>query len=129
MGIKSERETYVVLEKYLRKAESPMTCTDLLDIPEVRTIATQDFGDDFRRRTDQVSNALGLMWKHNLLTRYPAVGKGLSKYAYIWADNKPKAAPLPPSLLTTKKTGLNIIEEDGGVRIDFEKFSIFIQPK
>jgi hypothetical protein len=129
MGIKSERETYVVLEKYLRKAESPLTCTDLLDIPEVRTVAIQDFGDDQRRRTDQVSNALGLMWKHNLITRYPAIGKGLAKYAYIWADNKPKAPALPPSLLSSKKTGVTIVEEDGGVRIEFDKFTVFVKSK
>lgn len=132
MGIRSDKETYVVLEKYLRKADRPLTVTELLDINEVRIAAKEDFGPDPRRVADKVSDALGLMWRNNLLTRYPAPvqANSLARYAYSWADQKPKTVlPFPPSLLSTKKSGLVITEEDDGVRIEFEKFTVFVKPR
>lgn len=132
MGIRSTKEIYQVLEKYLRQSSEALTCVTLMDFPEVREAALAEYGKDVRIATNKVSDALGLMWRRNLLTRFPAASESnsLARYAYQWIQTAPaKAAPLPPSLLSSKKTGVVITEEDGGVRIDFEKFTVVVIPK
>lgn len=132
MAIRSPRELYVVLEKHLREASEPLTCVQLLDFPDVRESAIAEFGSEPRRYTDQVSNALGLMWRRNLLTRYPAPAENNSqaRFAYEWIHSEPAPMkPTPPSLLSSRKTGALITESDGEVRIEFEKFVITVRQK
>ena len=49
--------------------------------------------------TNKVSDALGLMWRRNLLVRYPAPREtsSLARYAYIWDKGKDisKLTPVP----------------------------------
>ena len=132
MTIRSPREIYQVLEQRLRDASEPLTCTQLLDLPDVRDAAIAEYGSEPRRYTDQVSNALGLMWRKNLLTRYPAAAEAnsLARYAYAWSEKvAPPPTPTPPSILSTKKTGVLITEKDGGVEIEFDKIVIFVRSK
>lgn len=72
MSIRSIKEIYQLLEEQLRKSTKPMTCVDLMDIPEIRNEALAEYGKDIRIATNKLSDALGLMWRRNLLVRYPA---------------------------------------------------------
>lgn len=130
-GIRSDREIYQVIQKYLEPAESPMTCVDLIDVPEVFKVATEEFGDDKRVATNKLSDTLGFMWRRGLLTRYPTTGAGaqMARYGYVWnarEDNASKKPELPP---VRSKTGLLIQEREDGVMIEFEKFFVFVRPK
>lgn len=69
MGIRSIKEIYQVLEEHLRSSDKPLTCVDLMDIPDVRKAAVAEYGKDIRTATNKVSDALGLVWRRNLLTR------------------------------------------------------------
>lgn len=133
-GIRSEREIYAVLEKHLRLVDKAMTCVDLMDIPDIRESATAEFGKDIRNATNKVSDTLGFMWRRGLLTRYPAPKEtsSLARYAYAWDKSRdatlaPK--PIPSPSLSQKKLGVLIEEMEGGVKIEFEKFVVFVKPK
>ena len=67
MGIRSDKEIYRALETRLREAQKPITCVDLMDDPDFRATAIAEYGKDIRVTTNKVSNALGLMWRRNLL--------------------------------------------------------------
>jgi len=71
MGIRSDKEIYQALEKRLRETPKPITCVDLMDDPEFRATAMAEYGKDVRVATNKVSDALGLMWRRNLLVRFP----------------------------------------------------------
>ena len=85
MGIRSDKEIYRALETRLREAQNPITCVDLMDDPDFRATAIAEYGKDIRVTTNKVSDALGLMWRRNLLVRYPAPREtsSLARYAYI----------------------------------------------
>ena len=55
-----------------------------MDIPEIREEALAEYGKDIRIATNKLSDALGLMWRRNLLVRYPAPRETntLARYAY-----------------------------------------------
>ena len=72
MGIRSDKEIYQALEERLRKVSKPITCVELMDDPKLRATAMAEYGSDVRVTTNKVSDALGLMWRRNLLVRYPA---------------------------------------------------------
>lgn len=72
MAIRSTKEIYQVLERALKNSANPVTCVDLMDTPEVREAAVAEYGKDIRTATNKVSDALGFMWRRNLLIRYPA---------------------------------------------------------
>ena len=67
------------------EAQKPITCVDLMDDPDFRATAIAEYGKDIRVTTNKVSDALGLMWRRNLLVRYPAPREtsSLARYAYI----------------------------------------------
>jgi hypothetical protein len=130
MVIRSDREIYQVIEKYLRDSSTPMTCVDLMDIPEVFKVATEEFGADKRQATNKLSDTLGFMWRREVLKRYPTSGANgqLARYAYLWAESdtrptQPIAAP------TRSKTGVIVEERDDGIMIEFDKFFVFVRPK
>lgn len=130
-SIRSDREIYQVIQKYLEPAETPMTCVDLMDIAEVFKVATEEFGDDKRVATNKLSDTLGFMWRRGILTRYPTSGVGaqMARYAYVWnsqRDEKPMQPELPP---VRSKTGVLIQEREDGVMIEFDKFFVFVRPK
>ena len=76
-----------------------------MDDPQFRATATAKYGKDIRVTTNKVSDALGLMWRKNLLIRYPAPREtnSLARYAYIWDKGKDSALSLPvPSPSSSK---------------------------
>lgn len=132
MSIRSIKEIYQVLEKHLKLSTKPMTCVDLMDIPEVREEAIAEYGKDIRIATNKLSDALGLMWRRGILTRYPAPREAntLARYAYVWdaSQDAQESAPIPSPTISRKST-FNIAEQDGGVFIEFDKFTVFIKSK
>lgn len=129
--IRSNREIYRVIEKYLREAEEPLTCVDLMEHADVEEAAREAFGPDKRVQTNQVSNALGLMWRNNLLTRYPAGGeKGtMARYAYTWSAKEEPRRKVPVSPPARSKMGVIIEEREDGIMIEFDKCYVFVRPK
>ena len=114
MGIRSDKEIYRALETRLREAQKPITCVDLMDDPDFRATAIAEYGKDIRVTTNKVSDALGMMWRRNLLVRYPAPREtsSLARYAYIWGKGKDisKLTPVPPP--SSSKSGVNVVEQD-----------------
>ena len=132
MAIKSDKAIYQVLEARLRAAASPLTCKDLMNYDDVRTEAIAAYGKDIQASTNQVSNALGLMWRRGLLTRFPAPRSGTtySKFAYIWATTiEAPVKPMSPPVRLVGKTPIGITEHADCVEIEFEKFTILVRPK
>lgn len=135
MTIRSTRDIYRVVEKYLKKSDVPLTCVDLMENREVEDTAMQEFGGDKRHATNKLSDTLGFMWRRGVLTRYPASGDRtqMARFGYKWSEQeeappKPlKSVPQPRSL--SKKTGVVVTEQDDGVVIEFDKFTVVIKPK
>lgn len=141
MAIKSPKDIYNILEKHLRAAATegggePLTVTALMDIDEVRHAALEEFtadGKDVRTATNKLSDALGFMWRRGLLTRYPAPkeSNSFARYSYIW-DQQEDSRPVierPVARTPTGKLGFTIVETEGGVQLEFAKFSITIKGK
>ena len=81
MSIRSRRDIYRVVEKFLRQSGQPMTCVDLMDNYEVEQEALHEFGEDKRQATNKLSDVLGFMWRRGLLNRYPYSGDQMARYA------------------------------------------------
>jgi len=135
MSIRSEKTIYTLLEKHLRSAPYPMTCTNLMEISEIREQALDDFsGDtrDVRVATNKLSDTLGFMWRRGILTRFPSQeANSFARYAYIW-DQQDDARPVEPIKPTQRKVGtseLKITELDDGILIEMDKFTVMIKPK
>lgn len=136
MGIRSEKTIYQLLERALREAEGPLTCVELMDMPDIRKEALQEFGGrdrDVRQATNKLSDALGFMWRRGLLTRYhaPASSTSLARFSYIW-DKKEDARPVEPTpspKSLRKKVGFVVNEYGDGIMIEFEKFIVLVRPK
>lgn len=61
MGIRSDNEIYSIIERALRKRSEPQTCVALMEGPEVRAAALNEFGDDPQLATNKLSDTLGFM--------------------------------------------------------------------
>ena len=88
------------------KPSNPMTCVDLIDIPEIREEALAEYGKDIRIATNKLSDALGLTASNRILRHLPHT--------------------IPSRF---KKTSINVVEQDGGVLIELEKFTVLIKQK
>ena len=120
MGIRSDKEIYRALETRLREAQKPITCVDLMDDPDFRATAIAEYGKDIRVTTNKVSDALGLMWRRNLLVRYPAPREtsSLARYAYIWDKGKDISKLTPvPSRTGGKSESLRSHDRESGRRV------------
>ncbi len=128
--IHSQREIYQVIEQRLRESPKPLTVSELLDLPDVRATAIAEYGNDVRVYTDRLSNVLGLMWGREVITRYPAFEKANSqaRFMYEWPKSEPLRLVLP-STFPKAKTSAIITEQDDGVLIEFEKFTILVRQK
>lgn len=108
-----ETNLFAALEQALQAATSPMDCTQLFDLPEVRKHAISP---------SRVSDYLGNLWRKGLLFRLPAPknGQGRTRWLYEW---KVGARPAPdrieytprvladrPSLLITEQGGVVTLE-------------------
>lgn len=141
MSIKSPRGIYQILEKHLRAAatpggKGPMTVTVLMDIPDVRQAALDEFttDDDVRVATNRPSDALGFMWRRGLLTRYPAPkeSNSFARYSYVWGQEDDKVTPAPVARMVPKEIpafNCTVSEFEGGVLLSFPKFTITIESK
>lgn len=98
-----------MLEQALRNSPTPLTVSELLDLPDVRAAAIAEYGNDVRVYTDRLSNALGLMWRREVIVRYPAPEKANSqaRFMYEWPKETP-TRPVLPSTFPKAKTGVVI---------------------
>lgn len=116
MGIQSPNEIYSLIEKHLRSAHRPMTCTELMEFDDVRTATTEEYG---------------FMWRRDVLLRHPAPrgSSGKARYAYSWPTDKPDVAPPlpPPSSLKKKKPVFTITESDADVTIEFDNVTLIVR--
>jgi hypothetical protein len=133
MGIRSQRTIYNLLEQYLKQSDEPLTCTELMDVPDIRSEALTDFGSDVQVANNKLSDTLGFMWRKGLLTRYPAPAhtSTFARYAYAWAKRETPVAPAPPVIFPDNKSKQSFIvsEYDGGIVIEFDKFTVVVKPK
>lgn len=129
MGIRSENEIYGTLERALRAANEPLTCTDLMEIPNVRARVLSEFGDDIQLATNKLSDTLGFMWRRDVLIRHPAppTERTRARFAYSWRENPiSPSAPLPPSS-ARKKPVFTVVESNDSVRIEFEHVTLIVR--
>lgn len=87
----------MAVEHALRNSPKPLTVSELLDLPDVRATAIAEYGDEVRVYTDRLSNALGLMWRREVITRYPAPEQANSQARFMceWPKDKPAPIVLP----------------------------------
>ena len=130
--IKSDRTIYHLVEQRLREAKQPLTCVQLMEDTDIRKESLDEFGDDLQIATNKLSDAVGLMWRRGVLTRYPAprTSNSFARYAYALIEKKEeKSSPVPPPVRLKTKSIAAIIEHDDGVEIEFEKFVIYVKAK
>lgn len=131
--IRSQNEIYEHLDEALEKATQPVTCVDLMDDPNVRTAAMARWGDDVQYATEKLSDVLGFMWRRGIIERFNAPPNPRNKAR--WAYGKKAVAqnssmtPIQPKPKTKNSGDLEIVEKDGEVILNFEKFTIVIKPK
>ena len=119
---------YLKLEKVLKRASQPLTCTDLFEKTEINSLEEIASPDD-------VSDRLGYMWRRGLLTRQPAPRKGAksARYAYSWRSDAEQ--PAVPKTIDDIKIGrvvgqLDIQKKrDGSVVFTTEDFEITVRRK
>lgn len=128
MGIKSPRNTYQLIEHYLKQTDRPLTCVQLMEHQDLRAAAIEEYGDDIQVAQNKVSDALGFMWRRKLINRYPAPKDSTSKawYAYKWADEK---QPNPPPQPIRQKPRFKIVEGAHDVTLEFDNITIVITTK
>lgn len=130
MAIKSEAFIYKILERRIKEAEQPVSCTDLWENLDVRENA---------RSAEKVSDYLGLMWRRGMLQRWstPLTSTSKSRYAYSWSVDDGRTAAVNPAMgaaprlvnTSRRKSSVTIIEEENRVILDFDHFTMIIQAK
>jgi hypothetical protein len=122
MAIKSDAEIYKILERHLKSSKEPLTCTALWDHADIKQHA---------RSAEKVSDFLGLMWRRGLLQRWavPKTSTDRSRFGYTWNENPADAEPIQLGSTPAKRADVNITEENGRVTLEFEKFTVTIQPR
>lgn len=128
--IRSQNEIYERLESAFEKATKPLTCVELMDIPEVRDAAISRWGKDIQATTEKLSDTLGFMWRREAIERYAAEFNPLSKARFAYGRKELKAddTPIPPKIKTKAKANMVVTEKDGEVIIQLDKFTIVIKP-
>lgn len=131
--IKSNEEIYAVLTEKLEKISQPITCVDAMDSPEIRAAAFRRWGNDPAAVTMKLSDHLGYMWRKGLLDRFNAPQTtSMARYAYAlknrFSDYDTPISYVPPAQ-TKHKGDLEIIEKDGEIILNFEKFTVVIKPR
>ena len=143
MKIRSENSIYQVISGIsMSSAKAPMTCAELMEIPEMRAAAIEKFGSDIQVATNKLSDMLGFLWRRTTIARFDApltaaTGRSMARYAY-WYVDKAKVdevddghprAPISPPIPLHIKPSFNISERNGSVIIDFPNFTITVNPK
>lgn len=130
--IKSQDEIYPVLYRILEETDRPITCVDLIDDSEMYTVAMRKWDNNKVKATEKLSDTLAFMWRKGVVDRFPAPNntRSMARYAYALKNVVKEAEPIVYTAPSTKNKGdLNIIERDGEVVIEFEKFTIVVKPK
>lgn len=127
------QDLYALLRDHLRVADTPLTCHDLYDVPEIRAVAPS---------ANRVSDYLGVLFRRGELNRVQAVGSsdgehGRARWAYIWREKvRPEWVGLkdeqvkvyrPKPIL--EKPNIFITEDGGLLNIEMPEISIQIQIK
>lgn len=134
-----ETNIYHVLERILQSKTEPVTCVELYDLPEIRTLA---------HGVNHVSDALGNLYRRGYLYREPApkTPRSQAKWAYAWKhvkkreqhaveqvammqrafDAQPRDAAVVHTLLD--KPHMRISESGGRLVIELAKMRITIEP-
>lgn len=121
MAIKSDAAIYKIIEEHIKSSTEPLTCTTLWDFDDVK---------QHSRSAEKVSDFLGLMWRRGLLQRWSVSNTNTdrARYAYTWNETE-ETEPAPVENATARRPTVRITEHENGVSLDFDKFTIFIQPK
>ena len=131
--IRSQNEIYEHLNEVFEKLKEPLTCVDLMEMPTVREAAIDRWGKDIQEATEKLSDTLGFMWRRGILDRFPAPLNPKNKARYAYAKkavvNDIKAVQYEPKARTKNHGDLEILERDGEVVLNFEKFTVVIRPK
>lgn len=131
--IKSNEEIYAVLTEKLEKVSQPITCVDAMDNPEIRAAALRRWGADLPAATMKLSDHLGYMWRKGLLDRFNAPPTtSMARHTYALKGRfSSYDTPIPyvPPVQTKNKGDLEIIEKDGEIILNFEKFTVVIKPR
>lgn len=131
--IRSQNEIYESLDEAFDKAKHPLTCVDLMDIPTVRAAAINRWGSDIQEATEKLSDTIAFMWRRGVLERFPATStRSRARWAYGRKNvvTEEDAAPIPyePKVRTKNKGDLEIVQQNGEVILNFEKFTVVIRP-
>ena len=83
MNIRNEQGLFGALEAELRRAQEPLDCATLFDLPHVREHAAT---------VSRVSDYLGNMWRKGLVLRLPAprLENTRARWLYMWKNRGPK---------------------------------------
>ena len=127
--IKSSDAIYQVLYAAMEAANKPLSCVELLDIPDVGATARARWGGDAR---DRVSDTLGFMWRRQTLDKFPTdmVGRG-ARWKYALRNKFPSDPALNPvgKLVAVNKQKIKISQQEDEVIIEFEHFVLTVKPK
>jgi hypothetical protein len=131
MKIRDSFGIYHALEVQLKKSAQPVTCVDLIEVPEIRA---------FTDSVSRLSDYLGHMYRQGLLARTPApkMPNSQARYAYYWKKRSevtlapaPVSAPVhvdaPQTILS--KSSIEIRDDGKSVVIDLPFMRIVIVPK
>jgi hypothetical protein len=131
--IRSQNEIYECLDKVFDSATEPLTCVDIMENPEVRAAAVSRWGKDIQEATEKLSDTLGFMWRRGIIDRFAAPLNPRNKARYAYAKKKVVEDLEPvlyePKVRTKNKGDLEIVERDGEIVLNFEKFTIVIKPR
>ena len=132
--VRSEDQIYEVLFAAFEKIDRPLSCTELLEMPDVRAAAINRWGKDIRNTSEKLSDTLGFLWRRGTLDRFtaPPLANSRARWAYAMKDrfvdyDTPKVYKKPEK---TKTPGdLEIVEKDGEVVITMKGFVITVRPR
>lgn len=131
--IRSQNEIYESLDEAFDKAKHPLTCVDLMDIPTVRAAAINRWGNDVQEATEKLSDTIAFMWRRGILERFPATStRSRARWAYgrknVVIEEDAEPIPYEPKVRTKNKGELEIVQQNGEVILNFEKFTVVIRP-
>ena len=120
---------FTALEEALKKANHPMTCNELYDLPQVK-----EHAKDARR----VSDYLGNLWREGKLERLASTrGQRDATDMARWSYQLRKQVSTPTLRVVehaikpvhTSKSNITVTETKDGLVIDMDEFSITIRKK
>lgn len=131
--IRSQSEIYECLDKVFETAKEPLTCVDIMENSEVRSAAVARWGKDIQEATEKLSDTLGFMWRRGIVDRFAAPPNPRNKARYAYAKkqtvNSLEPVAYEPKVKTKNKGDMEIVEKDGELILNFEKFTIVIKPR